>query len=159
MLVDSDRSACSWMPRQVIMKGSATTFWSAAADGGDVDKGGVGALLAVRDPATRAIYSNTGTNGAFEAFNTANFDADALGLTSDAELYGLLGASTQAAANKQIDWARGYDAYDKDGDSITNESRKLDSGRYAAQPALSAQLRCQRQFYNIQPRFEVVGGF
>ena len=35
------------------LKDSATTFWSTAADGGDVDKGGVGALLAIRDPATR----------------------------------------------------------------------------------------------------------
>ena len=105
------------------LKGSATTFWSAAADGGDVDKGGVGALLALRDPATRAIYSNTGTNGVLEAFDTANFDAGALGLASDAELYSVLGASTQTAAEMQIDWARGYDAYDKDGDAITDEPR------------------------------------
>ncbi len=105
------------------LKGSATTFWSTGADGGDVDKGGVGALLANRDPATRDIYSNTGTNDAFEAFNATNFDADALGLTSDAQLYGLLGASTEVAASAQIDWARGYDAYDRDGDSISDEPR------------------------------------
>ncbi|MDG2046504.1 MAG: PilC/PilY family type IV pilus protein [Halioglobus sp.] len=105
------------------LKGSTTTFWSNAPDGGNVDKGGVGGLLAIRDPATRDIYSNTGTNEAFEAFNTANFDADALGLASDAQFYSLLGAFTQTAANEQIDWARGYDAYDKDGDAVTDEPR------------------------------------
>ena len=141
------------------LKGSATTFWSAAADGGDVDKGGVGALLAIRDPATRDIYSDTGANGAFEIFNTANFDAGALGLSSDAELYSVLGASTQTAAEMQIDWARGYDAYDRDGDAITDESRNWILGDMLHSQPLSAQLRCQRQFYNIQPRFEVVGGF
>ncbi|CAA0126288.1 Type IV pilus biogenesis factor PilY1 [Halioglobus japonicus] len=105
------------------IKSSAMTFWSTGVDGADVDKGGVGALLAARDPATRDLYSNTGTNSALEAFNTSNFDASALGLPSNTALYSLLGASTQSAFNKQIAWAQGFDAYDKDGDSVTNEPR------------------------------------
>lgn len=105
------------------IKPTATTFWSSGQDGPDVDKGGVGALLAARDPGTRNIYSNTGTSGAFEAFNTSNFDADALGLATDAEFFAVLGASDQTAANKQIEWARGYDAYDKDGDTVVDEAR------------------------------------
>jgi type IV pilus assembly protein PilY1 len=105
------------------IKSSASTFWSVGVDGADVDKGGVGALLALRDPATRDLYSNTGTNGALEALNTTNFDANALGLPSNSALYSVLGASTQSAFNQQIAWAQGYDAYDKDGDGITNEPR------------------------------------
>ena len=105
------------------IKTTATTFWSSGADGPDVDKGGVGALLAARDPATRALYSNTGTGSALEAFNTTNFTADALGLASDAELFSLLGAANQSAFDRQLAWARGFDAYDKDGDAIVDETR------------------------------------
>ena len=104
------------------IKDSTRTFWSAAVDGSDVEKGGVGELLANRDPATRTIYSNTATGGAFEIFDTTNFDAAALGLT-DAQFFSLLGASDQAAASQQINWARGADAYDRDGDGNTGESR------------------------------------
>lgn len=105
------------------IKDTATTFWSPAEDGKAVDKGGVGGRLALRDPADRTIYSNTGAGGDLEPFNTTNFDAEALGLASNAAFYSVLEASTQTAANEQIDWARGFDAYDKDGDEDTNESR------------------------------------
>ncbi len=46
------------------IKSTATTVWSTEVDGPDVLQGGVGALLAARDPATRTIYSNTGTDEA-----------------------------------------------------------------------------------------------
>ena len=128
------------------------------ADGGDVDKGGVGALLATRDPATRALYSNTGANGALEAFNTANFDADALGLTSDADLYGLLGASTQTASNRQIDWARGYDAYDKDGDSITNEPRSWILGDILHSQPLVLSYGARGSFTTSNPDLRLLVG-
>tara|TARA_R110001592_G_scaffold357416_1_gene660679 strand:+ start:265025 stop:268912 length:3888 start_codon:yes stop_codon:yes gene_type:complete len=105
------------------IKKTATTFWSSGQDGPDVDKGGVGALLAARGPGSRTLYSNTGTNSAFEIFNTSNFDAGALGLSSTAELYGLLGASDQAAFELQVAWAQGYDAYDKDKNGVTDEAR------------------------------------
>jgi type IV pilus assembly protein PilY1 len=140
------------------LKGSATTFWSTAADGGDVDKGGVGALLAIRDPATRDIYSDTGANGAFEIFNTANFDADALGLSSDAELYSVLGASTQTAAEMQIDWARGYDAYDKDGDAITNESRNWILGDMLHSQPLVLNYGARGSFTTSSPDLRLLVG-
>ncbi|MDZ7781681.1 MAG: hypothetical protein U5K56_01590 [Halioglobus sp.] len=41
-------------------KQTASSFWS-SQDGGAVGEGGVGGLLAARDPATRTT-SNTGTN-------------------------------------------------------------------------------------------------
>ena len=135
------------------LKDSATTFWSAAADGGDVDKGGVGALLAIRDPATRTIYSNTGTNGAFEAFNRTNFDAGALGLTSDAELYLLLGASTQTAANKQIDWARGYDAY-----AVTNDPRSWILGDMLHSQPLVLNYGAKGSFTQSDPDLRLLVG-
>lgn len=105
------------------IKSTAVTFWNTVEDGGTVEKGGVGALLAARNPSTRSLYIDTGTNGALEAFNNSNIDAAALGAISDAALYNLFGASTAGAFNQQIAWAQGYDAYDRDGDSITNEPR------------------------------------
>ncbi|MEM1152677.1 MAG: PilC/PilY family type IV pilus protein, partial [Pseudomonadota bacterium] len=102
---------------------TATTFWSAPNDGGAVMQGGVGALLAARDAGTRSLYSDTGTGGALEAFNTTNFTYDALGLTSAAELYAQLGASTEEAAFNQIEWAQGFDAYDEDDDTSDTDTR------------------------------------
>lgn len=105
------------------IKSTATSYWSVSQDGPDVGRGGVGGLLAARDPATRTLYSNTGANSALEVFNNTHFTADALGLATDAQLFSLLGASDQAAFDRQIDWARGFDAYDKDGDTIVDEPR------------------------------------
>jgi type IV pilus assembly protein PilY1 len=101
----------------------ATTFWSTDEDGSDVGKGGVGALLAARNPATRTLYSNTGANSALQTFDTTNFTAVALGLVSNVELFSLLGASNQTSFNNQMAWAQGFDAYDRDGDSNTSEPR------------------------------------
>ncbi len=50
---------------------TAQTFWSTVADGPFAEKGGAGALLAARDPATRTIKTNTGPSGALEDFNSA----------------------------------------------------------------------------------------
>lgn len=102
---------------------TAATFWGGGQDGGSVESGGVGELLASRDPATRSLYINTGTNGALEAMTLANLDRQAFGLNSNSELYALFGAANQSAFEKQVAWARGYDAFDKDGDDITDEPR------------------------------------
>ncbi|MEM6581879.1 MAG: PilC/PilY family type IV pilus protein [Pseudomonadota bacterium] len=110
-------------PASGAIKDSATTFWSASADGSAVEQGGVGALLAARDPGTRTLYSNTGASNALEAFNKLNFTYDALGLAAATDLYALLGTSTEAAAFDQIAWAQGFDAYDADGDTNKAEAR------------------------------------
>ncbi len=102
-------------PQTGYIKDSAVTFWgSSAADGGLVDKGGVGALLAVRDPATRTLYTNTGNGGALQAFNTDNITAASMGVADDQALYQLFGASTFAAFSRQVAWARGFDAFNAD---------------------------------------------
>ncbi|MBN7795685.1 pilus assembly protein [Parahaliea mediterranea] len=102
-------------PETGYIKDSAVTYWgSSSPDGGSVDKGGVGALLAARDPATRNIYINTGTGGALQPFNTTNVTAEALGVADDQAVYELFGASTYAAFSRQIAWARGFDAFSSD---------------------------------------------
>lgn len=93
------------------IKQTAVTFWDNVADGPNVNQGGVGALLAARDPATRSIHTNTGSGGALEAFNSTNIDASAMGLPNNTALYNLFGAADQAGFEKQLAWAQGYDAF------------------------------------------------
>lgn len=110
-------------PETGYIKDTAATFWGSSQDGGDVEKGGVGALLASRNPDTRSIYSDTGSNGALEAFTVDNLDASALGVASMSQVYSLFGAANESAFEKQVAWARGHDAYDSDGDNNTDEPR------------------------------------
>lgn len=98
---------------------TATTFWSPGGDGGKVNKGGVGGLLAARDPATRSIYINTGDGGELQAFNSTNITATSMGVESTTALWALFGAATSDAFERQLNWARGYDTYDKDDDPTT----------------------------------------
>ncbi|QFU76999.1 hypothetical protein EY643_15830 [Halioglobus maricola] len=103
---------------------TAVTVWSTEADGGTVTKGGVGGLLAaLPDLSVRNLYINTGTNGALEAFNTTNIDADAMGVGSDSALYQLFGTNSATAFAKQIAWGQGYDAYNEDGDADVTDNR------------------------------------
>lgn len=104
------------------IKPTAVTFWGSSQDGGSVGEGGVGALLAARDPNSRSLYINTGESGALEVMNTINIDAAAMGTGSDGALYSLFGASNQAAFIKQVAWAQGYDAYNTEGDANTDNT-------------------------------------
>lgn len=95
---------------------SARTFWSASADGSAVAQGGVGELLADRDPDTRAIYSNTGTAGALESFESANVTASRYSVADDNALQGLFGVNSRAELDDLLAWARGW----KDGSARKN---------------------------------------
>ena len=92
---------------------TASTFWS-AGDGGDVLKGGVGALMVSRGPAVRVIKTNSGPNGALENFTPANLDAQAYGydITNPGDptgaLFNLFGVANQVQFDALIDWGWGY---------------------------------------------------
>jgi len=89
-------------------KDSVSSFWS-DGDGGAVEAGGVGELLANRDPATRVIYSNTGSGGALELFNSSNVTPDAFGDSTDVALWGRFGVGSQTDFEKVLAWAQGFD--------------------------------------------------
>ena len=96
------------------IKVDADTYWS-TADGGDVEKGGIGGLLAARDPATRSIKTNSGTNGALEDFSSANLDAQAFGFDvtdpndPTTALFDFFGVNDQAGLDAAINYGKGYD--------------------------------------------------
>ncbi|WP_167854828.1 pilus assembly protein [Mangrovimicrobium sediminis] len=84
-----------------------STYWS-STDGGAVATGGVGALLAARDPASRTILTNTGTGGALETFSAANLSADAVGAADDAGLYSYFGVNNAADFAYALAYGRGF---------------------------------------------------
>ncbi|MEM1110587.1 MAG: PilC/PilY family type IV pilus protein [Pseudomonadota bacterium] len=94
-------------PATGYIKDSASTYWS-SNDGGAVEEGGVGELLAARDPATRSILTNTGTNGALQAFTSANIIPSAFGLTTNEELHAVFGVSNADALTTVINYGQGY---------------------------------------------------
>ncbi|MEZ5567251.1 MAG: PilC/PilY family type IV pilus protein [Halioglobus sp.] len=89
-------------------KDTASSYWS-SNDGGFVDRGGVGGLLAARDPATRTIYTNTGTAGALEIFNSSNLTPDAFGQPNRQDMWQQeFGVDNVNDFNAVIAWAQGY---------------------------------------------------
>ena len=95
------------------IKDTAQTLWSSASDGGRVQEGGAGALLAARDPSTRAIKTNSGTGGALEDFTTSNANLTAA----------TFGAADDTEKNGIISWARGVDVDDEDEDESSVDNR------------------------------------
>jgi len=105
---------------------TARSYWtiSGLMDGDDAGKGGVGGILMNRDftvfdPSSgipRKIYTYLGTNSylthSSNRFDTTNITPAMLGLGADT-----------SARDKLVRFVYGYDAYDDDGNSITNEKR------------------------------------
>ena len=96
-------------------KATAQSYWSSAADAGDVASGGVGAMLLDRNYTTdpRQIYtytgsdlSLTGTSNAFTKTNTS-ITTTLLGL-------GATATSTTALKNSLVDYIYGLDAFNSD---------------------------------------------
>lgn len=90
------------------IKDSAVTFWGSSADGPSVQQGGVGARLAARDPDTRVIKTNTGTNGALQDFNTTNLNRTTYSVATDSALHTLFDVGSATEFSDLIAWARGW---------------------------------------------------
>lgn len=103
---------------------TATTIWSAPADGDSVKSGGAGGLLAARDPSTRTIKINTGTNEALEDFKIANTKLTAA----------LLGAGSDSERDVIVNWVRGVDVFDEDNDKSTTDTRWILGDPLHSQP-------------------------
>lgn len=95
------------------IKETAKTLWNSTPDGGHVTKGGVGGVLVARDPGTRVIKTNSGSNGALEVFTTSNTNLTAADF----------GASSDVEKNALINWARGVDVDDEDEDESSTDTR------------------------------------
>jgi len=101
----------------------AQTVWSTTTDGDKVAEGGVGAILAARDPSTRKVFSNIGLSNALKALTPANVTASSMGVSTDTELFDLFGVDDQAELTNMIYWGLGYDVDDLDEDSARDDAQ------------------------------------
>jgi type IV pilus assembly protein PilY1 len=101
-------------PLSGLIKDTATTFWTTGGvDGMEVDEGGAGERLVLRTPSSRVIYTDTGTNGALESFDTSNANLTAT----------MIGATDSTERENYINWARGVDVQDENSNDDTTDAR------------------------------------
>ncbi|MEE4203330.1 MAG: PilC/PilY family type IV pilus protein, partial [Halieaceae bacterium] len=93
---------------------SAQSYWSSSPDGTDVTAGG--AAEKVPSYTTRKIYTDTGSSALLSAA-TNRIEPGNNDLTA-----ALLGVDTTQRSDL-IDWIRGKDTQDQDGDTVTSEDR------------------------------------
>lgn len=102
-------------------KETAQSWWSPVADGPDVALGGAASQLPAATE-TRKVYSNLASN------NTELTAAGNQVVAGNANLtkadFGLTEAKVDEF-NKVVAWTRGVDVNDEDGDSATDDARKL----------------------------------
>jgi type IV pilus assembly protein PilY1 len=98
-------------------RATSQDFWSAGVDGDDVTLGG--AANELPDPASRVVYTDLDTSvaltGAANAVDTANASITAATLG--------LGAAESPGRDALINWLRGADVSDADGDGSTTDPR------------------------------------
>ncbi|MDD2273469.1 MAG: hypothetical protein PHP95_05305 [Desulfuromonadaceae bacterium] len=100
---------------------SSISFWSPTIDKGDVDSGGSGELLQTRSPATRKIYTyftNTTILDTSNAFVTTNSTITPI----------LLGVADTAAKDDLVNYIRGIDSYDDNGNGSKTDNRDWTMG-------------------------------
>lgn len=121
-------------------KETAVSYWNDVQDGGEVNMGGVGAVLMSRAVASRDIYtwlSGTDLTSAGNAFATSNNNITAT----------TLGVATSSEKDKLVNYVRGADAYDDNGNGNTVEKRSWILGDILHSRPLVVklcQLRLQR---------------
>ena len=98
---------------------SSRSYWTLSADGGTVDAGGVANVIS---HSLRNAHTDNGLTGSsinLAPLNSSNFDHN------DITLFGLTSAGSNSADDALVDdlvnWARGQDVFDEDGDSSTVE--------------------------------------
>jgi hypothetical protein len=98
-------------PAQLVMtslntiKDTALSYWSSTSDGGDVEKGGVGAVLLANNPDSRSLYTYLGTSTDLTHSSNAFTKANAV-ITNT-----LLGVPSTTDKNNVIDFIHGWDAW------------------------------------------------
>lgn len=110
-IVDSTGGA-ALDPQTGFIKETAITFWGTTADGPAVAQGGAGGLLAVRNPDTRNIKTNTGkdNNGKelLQNFAVSSFTADAYSVGDQNAVHALFDVASATEFSNLIAWARGW---------------------------------------------------
>ncbi len=122
-------------PNTGFFANTAQSFWSAGTDGGNVELGGAAHRLS--NPSSRNVYTYTGSYpvaaGGSPLTSASNgLDDTNMGLTAALLNIGNAGDPTQTDL---IDWARGIDVTDEDGDGNIVETRFVLGDPMHAKPA------------------------
>lgn len=120
------------------IKDSAVSYWSASADGAEVTKGGAGAQVPAAS--ARSLYTYRGSYAGLSAsspatsievkavsgnplYDAAINDPTILGLPDTSGSPTTTNATDTAEVTKLINWMRGEDSYDKNGNGSTTDAR------------------------------------
>jgi type IV pilus assembly protein PilY1 len=106
------------------IKDTARSYWSSAADGDDVEKGGVGEVLKNR-AASRKIYTYLGNADLADSTNKFATDNSAITPT----LLGLSSGDT-TGRDRIINFIYGFDSYDENANGNTAEKREWILGSF-----------------------------
>ena len=113
------------------IKDTAVSYWGTTADGPEVTLGGAGAQITQNTKVPRTLYTYRGTYTGLTSSTPATpvtvvatsgnsvYDA----AVTDPTILGLASSATSTEVTQLINWMRGQDAYDKDADSNTTETR------------------------------------
>ena len=104
-VIDAQTPAQLVMTGQNTIKDAALSYWSSPADGGDVEKGGVGGVLQAGNPDSRNIYTYLGTSP------DLTHSSNAFTKTNAAITTTLLGVPSTTDKNDIIDFVHGWDAW------------------------------------------------
>lgn len=115
------------------IKDSSVSYWNSGTDGGDVEAGGAGKVQYDAGYAARRMYTYLGTYTGLSASSPATpiavdsgssstfFQAIDTGSSGDPTILGLPATASAADVTNLIDWMRGKDSYDEDGDATTTQ--------------------------------------
>jgi len=131
-IIDKNRAVA--MDINNVIKSTAVSYWSTAADGKNVTAGGAGTHITVPRTSSvlktcyRSSYSGLSSSSRCTATNedvtieatTGNAVYDAA--MTDPTILGLA-ANESSSVGNLINWIRGQDSFDSDGDSDTTEAR------------------------------------
>ena len=121
-IIDASTPAQSVTDAWNRIKDGSMSYWSATADGGEVEKGGVGAILEARNLSSnpRKIYTYLTGNSTDLTHSSNAFSLSNNNITPT--VLGLLVGDT-AGRDKLINFVHGYDAYDNNKNGVTTEKR------------------------------------
>ncbi len=111
-------------PQTGFFADTAFSFWSATADGKQVESGGAASILP--DHATRNLYTNISGNNLIAADNLIT--------TSNSALTAAMLGAPVAERDNVINWARGLDIFDEDDDTDTTDTRHIMGDPLHVQP-------------------------
>lgn len=137
MIVGQDTSTSAVDDSTGFFKDNSQSYWSTEVDGAETTIGG--AASKIPDPASRKVYTYIGSDPTIGSWTDLtggnNYSlADANTLLTDSVLE--LGDSSDPARTTLIDWARGMDTQDEDGDGNKTEARHVMGDPVHSQPAV-----------------------